>query len=196
MLRILSKSKTFSNMPPSPARRPSGAPIPSQPVANEKLTGLETSLKVLSGLSRHLHQIVHSVIAEVLEADDLKPLEFGLLVLALEWPGIDQNTVAAKMAIDRTSVSAMVDRLEKRKLLKRAVHAEDRRARSLQLTDAGKALCARLRPQSRAAQRGVLATLSVSERELFVALLVRVVEANEIHARPGVGRRKPTPRKE
>jgi DNA-binding MarR family transcriptional regulator len=183
-------------MPPSATLRRPDSPILPKAVASEKLTGLETPVKVLSGLSRHLHQIVNSVITEVLEADGLTPLEFGLLVLALEWPGIDQNTVAAKMAIDRTSVSAMVGRLEKRKLLKRAVHSEDRRARSLQLTDAGEALCARLRPQSRAAQRGVLSALSVSEREQFVDLLARVVEANETHARPGVGRRKPTPRKE
>ena len=183
-------------MLPSATHRRADSPILSKSIASEKLSGLDTSVKILIGLSRHLDQILNSVVTDVLEEDGLTPLEFGLLMQSRNWPGIDQNTVAAKMAIDRTSVSAMVYRLEKRKLLKRAVHSEDRRARSLRLTDAGEALCARLRPQSRAAQRGVLSTLSVSERELFVDLLARVVEANEIHARPGVGRRKPTPRKE
>jgi len=41
---------------------------------------------------------------------------------------------------------------------------------------------------------GILAALTPKERELFLDLLVRVVEANRALARPGAGRRKPSRR--
>jgi DNA-binding MarR family transcriptional regulator len=162
---------------------------------SRKLSGLESQVRVLSGLARHLSQICTAKLSEVFAEDDLTVLEFGFVVILHEWPGIDQNTVAAKMAIDQTSVSAMVYKLEKRKLLKRGVDEEDRRARVLHLTKTGEKLLGRLRPQSRAAQQSLLLTLSPAERETFMDLLVRVVEANEAHARPGVGRRQPTARR-
>ena len=172
---------------PAVAKRTIELPVKASAV----LTGLELPVRVLVALARHLHQICTAKVSQVLEADGLTPLEFGALILLGEFPGIDQNTVAAKMAIDRTSISAMVFKLETRKFVRRAVHADDRRARTLCLTAAGEALRARLRPQSRAAQQSVLASLSPTERENFLEMLVRVVAANEAHARPGIGRRKP-----
>jgi len=159
--------------------------------ASAVLTGLDLPVRVLVALARHLHQICTAKVSQVLAADGLTPLEFGAVILLGEFPGIDQNTVAAKMAIDRTSISAMVFKLEKQKLVKRAVHADDRRARTLCLTPVGEALRVRLRPQSRAAQQSVLSSLSPTERENFLNMLVRVVAANEAYARPGIGRRKP-----
>ena len=37
---------------------------------------------------------------------------------------------------------------------------------------------------------GILACLSAKEKELFLDMLLRVVNANKVHARPGGGRRK------
>ena len=41
-------------------------------------------------------------------------------------------------------------------------------------------------------QARLLAVLTPTEREIFLELLARVIEANENYARPGAGRRKPT----
>ncbi len=145
-------------------------------------------------LARRLYQIARARLAEVQEPLGLRPLEFGLLIRVHDAPGIDQNTVAEQLALDRTSTSALATRLEAVGLLQRSVADTDRRARSLTLTRAGRALHDRHRPESEAVQVEMLACLSAPERRTLMAMLVRVIEANATYVRPGAGRRKPTSR--
>ena len=49
---------------------------------------------------------------------------------------------------------------------------------------------ARLSRQGSEANNKDLACLNAREKELFLDMLVRVVNANKMHARPGGGRRK------
>ncbi len=58
-------------------------------------------------------------------------------------------------------------------------------------TPRGKKLQQRLRPKLRAANERILAPLTRTERKLLIDLLSRVIEGNQLHARPGAGRRKP-----
>jgi DNA-binding MarR family transcriptional regulator len=148
--------------------------------------------RILRPLSRHLHQICDTVVAEAIKDADLTLMEFNIIAKLGDVPDIDQNTLADHMAIDRTSVSTVVYALEQRKLIEREVCGDDRRSRTLRLTKTGELLRARYRPKSLAAQQRVLATLTSEERETLLSLLVRVVQANEEHALPGAGRKKPT----
>jgi DNA-binding MarR family transcriptional regulator len=50
------------------------------------------------------------------------------------------GAVAALLAMDRTTLTAALKPLERRKLVRQSIDATDRRARRLQLTQAGKAL--------------------------------------------------------
>ncbi len=109
-------------------------------------------------------------------------------------PGLDQNSLADWMALDRTSISALVFRLEQRGLIERAVNGADRRARMLRLTSKGKALHDRVRAKAVAAQARILSVLAPAERRSLVDLLARVIEANQAYARPGAGRRRPVRR--
>ena len=62
--------------------------------------------------------------------------------------------------------------------------------RILYLTPQGKALWRRLSVKARTANDRVLAPLKAAEREVFLDMLIRVIEGNRAHARPGAGRRK------
>jgi len=148
--------------------------------------------RILRPLSRHLQQICDTVVAEAIKDAGLTLMEFNVIAKLGDMPDIDQNTMADQMAVDRTSISTVVYALEQRKLIEREVCGDDRRSRTLRLTKTGEALRARYRPKSLAAQQRVLATLTSDERETLLNLLLRVVQANEVHARPGAGRRKPT----
>jgi hypothetical protein len=66
----------------------------------------------------------------------------------------------------------------------------ERRARLLRLTPRGEKLHRRLRPEAIGAQFRLLDCLAPNERELLLDLLVRVIEANRVLARPGAARRK------
>jgi DNA-binding MarR family transcriptional regulator len=147
--------------------------------------------RIPTPLARRFHQICLTVLAEALEDLDLTPMQFGGLRYLRDEPDIDQNGLAARLGIDRASTSQLVDLLERRKLIQRSVNGADRRARCLRLTPAGKKLEERARPAASAAHASVLAPLTPKKRELLLDLLVEVIKANEVHARPGGGRRKP-----
>ena len=146
--------------------------------------------RAVAPLVRRLQQICLSVIAEALADAELVQLEYALLIFVDDVPGISQQTLSEALGIDRNNVSLIVDRLEARGLLKRSVNGADRRARELTITAQGKKLWRRCQPKILAANKSLLACLTVNERELFLDMLVRVVNANKMHARPGGGRRK------
>jgi DNA-binding MarR family transcriptional regulator len=143
-------------------------------------------------IGRRFYQIAVAVAAEVQEGTGLRPLEFGVMIHLHDTPGLDQNTLAERMALDRTSTSALVYRLEQEGLIERTVNGVDRRARVVRLTPAGKALHDRQRPKARAAQDRILSVLTAAERRSLIDMLERVIDANQTYARPGAGRRPRT----
>ena len=98
--------------------------------------------------------------------------------------------LAARLSIDRNNVGLILTELEERGLVERRVDPADQRARRLYLTAKGEKLYQQLRPWNTAANERILAPLSPRQRELLLDLLVRVVKANAIYARPGARRRK------
>ena len=100
------------------------------------LTDSEFSAQAPIALGRRFYQIAVAAVAEVHAPIGLTPLEFAVLIHLHDAPGIDQNTLAERMALDRTSTGALVYRLERQRFLKRDVNGEDRRARVLRLTAA------------------------------------------------------------
>jgi DNA-binding MarR family transcriptional regulator len=163
--------------PPKPPLVQFGRPVP--PVR-----------RVLMALARRLFQVCTTAIANVLAADDLTPLQYAVIAYVEGEPDLDQNALAARIAIDRNNASLVVEQLEKRRLITRRVNGADRRARLLRITPRGKKLYDRLRPNVFDAQQRLLTLLAPKEREQLLDLLVRVIEANRTLARPGTGRRK------
>ena len=146
--------------------------------------------RALAPLVRRLQQVCLSMIATALKEADLVQLEYALLVFVDDVPGISQQALSEALGIDRNNVSLIADKLEARGLLKRAVNDADRRARELTITPAGRKLWRTYHPKTRQANDRILTALTAEEKELFLDMLVRVVESNRVHARPGGGRRK------
>jgi len=141
-------------------------------------------------LARRFQQVCSAMIADALSGEELVQLEFGSLICLEIEPGIDQRRLAEAMGIDPSNASLIVERLHSKGLIERRVKDGDRRARELYLTPKGAKLWRRVRPKTRVANARVLAPLAPHERELFLDLLIRVIEGNRSHARPGAGRRK------
>jgi DNA-binding MarR family transcriptional regulator len=153
--------------------------------------------RVPIALARRFFQICTSAAAEVTQAADLTPQEFAVMAYLnreVGEPDIDQSDLAARLGIDRTHTSLLIDRLEKRDLLERRVNGKDRRARLVRLTARGERLHARLYPKAFSGQSQILKVLKPAERQILLDLLVRVIEGNIHLARPGTGRRKRTTR--
>ncbi|WP_239489865.1 MarR family winged helix-turn-helix transcriptional regulator [Luteitalea sp. TBR-22] len=156
--------------------------------ASTPKVGADAALSPIA-LGRRFYQIAVARTAEVNEPHGLRPLEFGVLVRLHDTPGLDQNSLAERMALDRTTAGAMVQHLEELGLVERTVNGRDRRARVLRLSPAGRALHDRQRPAAVAAQLRMLEVLSPAERASLIDMLARVVEANQAYVRPGAGRR-------
>lgn len=146
--------------------------------------------RVPAALARRFQQVCATMVGEAIADDGIVQLEYGSLIALEIEPGIDQRRLADAMGIDPSSASLIADRLEAKGLIQRRINGADRRARQLFLTRKGQALWRRLRVKSRVANMAVLAPLAPHERELFLDMLIRVIQGNWRQARPGGGRRK------
>lgn len=128
-------------------------------------------------LIRRLHQIHVALFQERCAEFDVTPLQYSLLS-ALAARGIaDQTTLAADVALDRTTTTGALKRLQARRFIERAVRPDDRRARACRLTAAGAALLSRMEAAARAAHHDTLASLGKAEQKRLVKLMQRVVAA-------------------
>src|SRR5437879_12768472 len=72
-----------------------------------------------------------------LEPEGLHPRHFGVMTMVAAQPGMSQQELHEKTAIDPSSMVAVIDELEARGLAERRPDPEDRRARAIFLTSAG-----------------------------------------------------------
>jgi DNA-binding MarR family transcriptional regulator len=176
-------------------------PSDSPPHAGQSLMvelgpGIPPMRRVATALARRFNQICVTLSADSVAEADLTPMQFAVLAYLNKrdgQPGIDQNSLAARLGVERSHVSLLVEELGKRGLVERRVNGADRRARILRLTSKGEGAFDRLRKKNAAANERVLDPLTAKERELLFDLLIRVIKQNTAHARPGAGRRKRRP---
>jgi DNA-binding MarR family transcriptional regulator len=143
-----------------------------------------------SSLARRLQQICAAAMAQSLAEEDLTPLQYAAFPFLRDEPGLDQIGLALRIGIDRTNVGLLIDHLEARGFVERRFDSSDRRVRRLHLTSRGIRFHDRFRPIAIEVQQQILACLTPAEKETLFALLVRVIQANEKLAHPGLSRRK------
>jgi len=111
---------------------------------------------------------------QVLAPLQLEPREFALLRAVGAAEGQSQQAIAERLQIPPSRMVAFVDALERRGLLERRANPQDRRARALHLTDAGRELLTRAFVLALALERELCAPLSADERAQLLELLARV----------------------
>jgi DNA-binding MarR family transcriptional regulator len=129
-------------------------------------------------LIRRLHQIHVALFQEACGEFEVTPLQYSLLSALAARKAADQTTLAADIALDRTTTTGALKRLAARNLVERAVNIEDRRARLCRLTAVGAALLAKIEASARAAHRGTLGDLTDGEQKLFIDMMQRIVAGN------------------
>jgi DNA-binding MarR family transcriptional regulator len=130
-------------------------------------------------LIRRMHQIaVAAFVREVGEAD-ITPVQFGLLQVLATSPGLDQITLAKRVALDAATSGSVISRLEAKGWIVRTPDAHDRRRKLLQITPAGQAVLGSITAAVARAQALMLAPLPPDEQVQLIALLSRLVSAHE-----------------
>ena len=80
-------------------------------------------------LLRRCHQIAAAIFLDECAAFELTPLQFAVLDSLLGDGPQDQVTLGGAVALDRSTISLVIGKLEQRGLVRRARSAQDQRAK-------------------------------------------------------------------
>ena len=99
--------------------------------------------KDIEAISRIHHEIYYKMLHENFEdrfpkIKGLTPLEMGVLGALSEKPGAMLREIAERLAVAKSTLTSVVDRLERRGYVHRAISPRDRRSFELILTEDGK----------------------------------------------------------
>jgi DNA-binding MarR family transcriptional regulator len=108
---------------------------------------------------------------------DITPGQFGVLTVVSTNPGLSQTQLGNALGIDRSTVVAVIDRLESRGLVVRAAAPGDRRSHALRLSEEGGRLLRRLEDLVRSHERHIARDLSPKAKKELIEFLDRVAGA-------------------
>ena len=123
---------------------------------------------------RRAHQCSWRQYAAVIGEREIRPGLLGLLVLVEANPGIAQIELGTHLGVDKASIVALLDRLEKSGLLARRRSTRDRRRQGIYLTERGAAALESLLAEVRALERRMASRYSRSEFAQLLGLLQRL----------------------
>jgi DNA-binding MarR family transcriptional regulator len=147
------------------APEPAGAPPPAA-----------RQLNVIDGLAQ-LAFVVHGMLELRAAEHDLSITQARLLgVLRDRTPAM--NELARLLGLDKSSISGLVDRAERRGLVARIPSAEDKRAVLVGLTDEGRSLMSQAAASFGADLTAMLDLLPPSDRDALSAIVSRLLVAH------------------
>lgn len=123
---------------------------------------------------RRAHLCVWRKYVAVIGENNIRPGLFSALVLVGSNPGIAQIELGRHLGIDKASIVALLDRLEKAGLLDRLRSTRDRRRQGLFLTEHGVEALQSLVSQVRALERQLSSRFTRAEFELLLGFLQRL----------------------
>lgn len=99
---------------------------------------------------------------------DISESHFNVLnILAFATQPLSQRELSDQLLTDKSAVTGLIDRMERKELLRRKASPKDRRVYHLQLTPKGRALWQRIRPHYLKEIDRLFANLPKSKREEF-----------------------------
>lgn len=131
-------------------------------------------------LIRRLNQVSTQVFMHRMQAEghELTPVQFAALDAIRANPGLDQASVAARIAYDKATIGGVIERLEQKGYVERSVSKSDRRAREVRLTSDGEKTYDAILPIVRDLQAEILSGLTPEEQEQFMMLATKVIRAD------------------
>lgn len=120
---------------------------------------------------RRANDIATKRFFSVLSDVGVTPGQIGVLTLIANNTGLTQSALSRGVGVDRSTMVAVIDRLEEMNLVTRGRAEHDQRAYSLELTPQGSALMTTLLTRLSSLENELLTKLSEQERDVLVQLL-------------------------
>ncbi|GAA0902629.1 MarR family transcriptional regulator [Virgisporangium aurantiacum] len=138
-----------------------------------------TLLGLPSYLAGAAARVGHRLLVEALATHDLRLPHFAVLTALSDFGPLPQHELADRLAINRSHLVGYLDDIEQRDLVRRERDPQDRRRQLVALTASGRAQMRRLHEVALRSQAEFLHALTQPEQETLVALLRRVINAND-----------------
>lgn len=126
-------------------------------------------------LIRRAHQVAVAMFMEETAAFDITPVQFAILNALMDAPGIDQVSLAARVALDAATSGSVIGRLEAKGWVRREPDAADRRRRLLWVTPEGVQVATAMQQAVEQAQHRIVGPLDEGERAQLLRLLGKLV---------------------
>jgi DNA-binding MarR family transcriptional regulator len=119
------------------------------------------------------------------EPHDLRPGQYSILTVIESNPGLKQGEVGEALGIKRANFVAMIDELERRKLVRRANSLGDRRSYALRLTARGERLMPVLHALSERRERRLIDAIGIEAYRSLAAPLKTLARLGEAEGEDG-----------
>ncbi|MEZ5637220.1 MAG: MarR family transcriptional regulator [Burkholderiaceae bacterium] len=153
-----------------PPKTPPPAPSDERPASTDAPIPLQSEP---GHLIRRAHQLAVSLFRDA-HGSQVTPVQYAILCALHDNPGIDQVTLAERVALDTSTTADIATRLDAKGWIARALLP--RRQRSLSLTPDGEAVLAAMRPRVAPMYHQLLAPLEPSEQQELLRLLRKLVQ--------------------
>ena len=164
----------------SPARRAERPEKADKSERTERAAGAKVDLGVLPKLLgynlRRANQASWRTYVSFIGEHKIRPGLFSLLCLVRFNAGIAQIELGTHLGVDKASIVALLDRLERAGLIERRRSTRDRRRQGISLTQAGETEFDSLMVQVRQLERHMASRFNKQETEQFLGFLHRMYE--------------------
>lgn len=130
-------------------------------------------------LIRRAQQLAVAVFIEETAAFDVTPVQYAILNALMDSSGVDQVTLAGRVAFDAATSGSVIGRLEAKGWVRREADTQDKRRKLLWLTPEGEKAALQMKRAVVRAQGRIVGPLAPAEREQLTALLHKLVVGHE-----------------
>lgn len=125
---------------------------------------------IISNTGRKLSQCLQ----QQFQHSDVTPEQWSLLITLDEKDGISHKELAHRAEKDPANITRLVDQLEKKALVRRAAHPNDRRSLLLYLTELGRSKAHTLAPIEAAYVEQIVSGISADEIRAFKQFMKKI----------------------
>ncbi len=105
----------------------------------------------------------------------LTPVQYAAMTAIAAETATDATRLSEVIGFDKATLGSVIDRLERRGLVTRKAHPEDRRMKLVALTEAGRDALRQVQPLVEQSHRDFLEPLSAEEAETLLRLLTKLL---------------------
>jgi DNA-binding MarR family transcriptional regulator len=134
-----------------------------------------TASRRLGYLLKHAMMRMEALNVSALAPLGIDPRELGVMFLIGDHKPTSQEQSAQRLGVDRTTMVALIDTLERKGLVTRHPDADDRRRNVVELTDAGREMLRHARKASNEAESAFLSPLTTAAADNLRTALQRAL---------------------